>query len=132
MPSKMRVGGSHHALREEKVDDVDEDDAGRSEDLCGDVKRDIGGEADGDDAEDCGRYACHGEALCVLVGEYLGIQGQRNGPKRRPDMRNLWPLALFSWKMVMCAIALHMNRNKKTAVIGISVPILGMPPSVQT
>jgi hypothetical protein len=47
-------------------------------------------------------------------------------------MRNLCPFARFSWKMAICAMALHMNRNKKTAVIGISVPIFGTPPSVQT
>jgi hypothetical protein len=49
-------------------------------------------------------------------------------PNKTALNRNLWPLRLFSWKMVMCHAALIMKSDKKTMVIGRSTPFSMLPP----
>lgn len=49
-------------------------------------------------------------------------------PKSMPDMRNLCPRLLLTWRIVMLETAPVMKRTKKTAVIGTSTPIVGTPP----
>lgn len=50
-------------------------------------------------------------------------------PNSAPEKRNLWPRLLFNWKIVICVIAPRMNRNKNTAVMGMSSLTVGMAPS---
>lgn len=50
-------------------------------------------------------------------------------PKRSALNMNLCPRRLFNWKMVICHIALPMYMTSNTAVMGMSTPFVGMPPS---
>jgi hypothetical protein len=52
-----------------------------------------------------------------------------NLPNIIPDMRNLWPFRLLSWKIVMCVAAPHIKRKRNTAATGTSRATVGTPPS---
>lgn len=51
-----------------------------------------------------------------------------DSPNIMPLNRNLCPLRLLYWKMVMCVAAPMMYKKRKTAVTGMSTSFLGMPP----
>lgn len=49
-------------------------------------------------------------------------------PNSTPEIINLCPRFLFTWKMVMCATAPRMKSTRKTARIGTSTLTVGMRP----
>jgi hypothetical protein len=55
----------------------------------------------------------------------------QDSPKSIPLNRNLCPLRLLYWKMVICVAAPSMYKNMKTAVTGTSTCFFGMPPKAQ-
>jgi len=51
-----------------------------------------------------------------------------NVPKTSRVIKNLCALFLFSWKIVICIAAPVVKRNRKTAVMGTSGMMEGVPP----
>jgi len=51
-----------------------------------------------------------------------------NSPKMSRVIKNLCAFFLLIWKIVMCIAAPVMKRKRKTAVIGTSGMIEGLPP----
>lgn len=83
--------------------------------------------------------------ICAAIAtrEFVGLVAQTilstqvqtraiQSPNIAQDIRNLWPFRRLDWYMYMLPAAPTMYRRRKTEVTGISVPIVGRPPTPAT
>lgn len=66
--------------------------------------------------------------ISKLTRTMVVVRAMQN-PNIKPDMMNLWPRRLFSWKIVMWPAAASRYRNMKTDAMGTSTPVEGIPPT---